>query len=175
MIKLNSLEEMMQEHCSRIYWGVDNIEENIMFIVKQLPKLEIVKSVECESRSLLSEYVGALIFLRSEAMELGEKFSWFIFDPMAERLKLEDQNAKDIMSVVANTLNEQVEKFHNFLKILEEKEGQGEINSGVIVLFFESGVNILREREEIINSLNFLFNNYKKYEYEIKSKNTKSN
>ena len=175
MIKLNSLEEMMQEHCSRIYWGIDNIEENIMFIVKELPQQEMLENIEEESRSLLGEYIGALTFLRSEAMELGEKFAWFIFDPGMERLNLKEQNTEEIISAIANILNEQTTKFHNFLQILEEKEKLEEINGGTIVLFFESGTNILREKEEIINSLNFLANNYERYQYEINSKNTTSN
>jgi len=175
MIKLNSLEEMMQEHCSRIYWGIDNIEENIMFIVSKIPEQEMSLETEKESRAMLSEYFGVLTFLRSEAMELGEEFAWFIFDPGRERLNLKEQNMENIMATIANVLNEQATKFHNFLQILEKKEKLEEINGGTIVLFFESGGNILREKGEIINSLNFLSNNYKRYQYEIDSKNTTSN
>lgn len=165
----------MQEHCSRIYWGIDNIEENIMFIVKELSKQAMIENTEEESRSLLSEYIGSLTFLRSEAMELGEKFAWFIVDPGMERLNLKEQNTEEIISAIANILNEQTTKFHNFLQIIEEKEKLEEINGGTIVLFFESGTNILREKEEIMNSLNFLANNYERYQYEINSKNTTSN
>ena len=165
----------MQEHCSRIYWGIDNIEENIMFIVSKLPIQKMSAETEEESRSVLSEYLGALTFLRSEAMELGEKLAWFIFDPGMERLKLEEQNTEDIINAIANILNEQATKFHNFLQILEKKEKIKEINGGTIVLFFETGANILREKGEIINSLNFLSNNYERYQYEINSKNSKSN
>lgn len=165
----------MQEHCSRIYWGIDNIEENIMFIVKELPNQEMFEHTEEKSRSLLSEYIGALTFLRSEAMELGEKFAWFILDPGVERLQLAEQNTEYIISTINNILQEQVTKFHNFLQILDKKEKLEEINGLTIILFFESGANILREKEEIINSLNFLANNYERYQYEINSKNTKSN
>lgn len=165
----------MQEHCSRIYWGVDNIEENIMFIVSKMSEQEMSLETEKESRAMLSEYLDALTFLRSEAMELGEKFAWFIFDPGVERLQLKEQNTEDIMAAIANILNEQATKFHNFLQILNEKEKFKEVNSGTIVLFFESGANILREKGEIINSLNFLNQNYERYQYEINSKNSKSN
>ena len=40
MIKMNNMAERMREHCSRIYWEVDDIEENIMFMIKELPNLE---------------------------------------------------------------------------------------------------------------------------------------
>jgi hypothetical protein len=108
-------------------------------------------------------------------MELGEKFAWFILDPGLERLQLEEQNTEDIMSTINNILQEQATKFHNFLQVLNEKKKLEEINGLTIIQFFESGANILREKEEIMNSLNFLANNYERYQYEINTKNTKSN
>ncbi len=175
MIKLNSIEEMMQEHCSRIYWEIDDIDENVMFMVAKINEQNLSADLEKMARNLLADFIGATTILRSAAIELGEKFAWFMFDPGVERIKLPELDTGDIAQLISDLLNEQAVKFNDFIKVLEKKRKNKEIDSGMIVLFCESGGNIMRDKGEVINSLRFLANNYNKYQYEINSKNTTSN
>lgn len=175
MKKLNNLEEMMQEHCSRIYWNIDDIEENVMFMAAKLNEQDISNDLEKQARDLLGRLIDATTILRSAALDLGEKFAWFMFDPGVERIKLPELDTGDIAQLISDLLNEQAVKFNDFIKVLEKKRKNKEIDSGMIVLFCESGGNIMRDKGEVINSLRFLANNYNKYQYEINSRNTTSN
>ena len=175
MIKLNSLEEMMQEHCSRIYWEIDDIDENVMFMVTKINEQNLSADLERMTRDLLADFIKATTILRSAALDLGEKFAWFMFDPGVERIKLPELETGDIVQLISDLLNEQTVKFNDFIKVLEKKRENNEIDGGMIVLFYESGGNILRDKGEVVNSLRFFANNYERYQYEINSKNTKSN
>lgn len=165
MIKMNNMAERMREHCSRIYWEVDDIEENIMFMIKELPNLNISGELLSQTEDLLGGYINATILLRSEALELAEKFYLFIIDPGVERIKLPEQEVGEILQIISDNLNDQSIKFNNFVKILETAQ-KDTVTEGLLVLSHESGANILRDKGEIINSLNFLFNNYERYQYE---------
>lgn len=175
MIKLNSLEEMMQEHCSRIYWEIDDIDENVMFMAAKINEQNLSADLEKLARDLLGEFVGATTILRSAALELGEKFAWFMFDPGRERVKIPELETGNIVQMISDILNEQAVKFNDFIEVLEKKRKNNEINGSMIVLFCESGGNILRNKGEVVNSLRFIANNYERYQYEINSKNTTSN
>lgn len=165
MIKMNNMAERMREHCSRIYWEVDDIEENIMFMIKELPNLNISGELLSQTEDLLGGYINATILLRSEALELAEKFYLFIIDPGVERIKLPEQEVGEILQIISDNLNDQSIKFNNFVKILETAQ-KDTVTEGLLVLSHESGANMLRDKGEIINSLNFLFNNYERYQYE---------
>lgn len=162
---MNNMAERMREHCSRIYWEVDDIEENIMFMIKELPNLNISGELLSQTEDLLGGYINATILLRSEALELAKKFYLFIIDPGVERIKLPEQEVGEILQIISDNLNDQSIKFNNFVKILETAQ-KDTVTEGLLVLSHESGANILRDKGEIINSLNFLFNNYERYQYE---------
>lgn len=155
----------MREHCSRIYWEVDDIEENIMFMIKELPNLNVSSELLSQTRDLLGAYINATILLRSEALDLAEKFYLFIIDPGVERIKLPEQEVEEILQMISDNLNDQSVKFDNFIKMLEttDKDTAAE---GLLILSHESGANMLRDKGEVINSLRFLFNNYERYQYE---------
>ena len=175
MNKQNSLEEMMQEHCSRIYWSIDDIDENVMFMAAKLNEQDISESLETQARNLLGDLVGATTILRSASLDLSEKFALFILDPGRERVEIPEKETGDLVQMINDILNDQAVKFNNFIKVIDKNYKNKEINGGMIVLFCESGGNIIRDKEEVVNSLRFLANNYKRYQYEINSKNTTSN
>ena len=175
MKKLNSLEEMMQEHCSRIYWNIDDIEENVMFMAAKLNEQNISEDLEKQARDLLGYFLGATAFLRSASLDLAEKFGLFIVDSGATRYNIPKYNLGDSAQMISDLLNNQAVKFNEFIDVLTKKNENKEIDGGMIVLFCESGGNIMRDKGEVINSLRFLANNYNKYQYEINSKNTTSN
>lgn|GEM_PF-6926995 len=162
---MNNMAERMREHCSRIYWEVDDIEENIMFMIKELPNLNISSELLSQTKDLLGGYINATILLRSEALELAEKFYLFIIDPGVERIKLPEQEVEEILQIISDNLNDQSIKFNNFVKILETAQ-KDIVTEGLLVLSHESGANMLRDKGEIINSIRFLFNNYERYQYE---------
>lgn len=175
MNKQNSLEEMMQEHCSRVYWNIDDIDENVMFMAYKLNEQDISKDLEKQARDLLGELVGTVAILRSASLDLCERFTLFILDPGRERVKIPEYDTGDLVQMISDILNDQAVKLNNFIKILSKKYKAKKINGGMIVLFCESGSNIIRDKREVVNSLRFLANNYNKYQYEINSKNTTSN
>lgn len=163
---MNNIAERMRKHCSRIYWEIDDIEENLMFMIKELPNLNISSELLSKTKSLLSEYLSVIIHLRSEALELAEKFYLFIIDPGIERIQLPDQKVEKILQIISDNLNDQAIKFNDFIKMLEI------INNDIaaqdlLILSQESGANMLRDKGEITNSLRFLVNNYEIYQYEI--------
>ncbi|MDD2288313.1 MAG: hypothetical protein PHH52_00565 [Patescibacteria group bacterium] len=174
MRKLNNVEEMMQEHCSRIYWNIDDIEENVMFMAAKLNEQEISEDLEKQARHLLGKMVGATTILRSASLDLCEKFTLFIVDPEADRVEIPKYDTGDLVQMINDILNDHAIKFNEFINVLLEKDKAKEINGGMIVLFCESGGNIMRDRGEVINSLKFLAKNFNKYKYEINSKNSKS-
>lgn len=165
MIKMNNMAERMREHCSRIYWEIDDIEENIIFMIKELPNLNLSSKLLSQTRDLLGGYINATILLRSEALELAEKFYLFIIDPGVERIKLPEQEVEEILQIISDNLNDQSIKFDNFIKMLETTD-KDTANEGLLILSHESGANMLRDKGEVINSLRFLFNNYERYQYE---------
>lgn len=175
MKKLNSLEEMMQEHCSRIYWNIDDIEENVMFMATKLNDQDISDALEKQARDLLGGLIGSTTILRSAAMDLAERFTIFILDPGRERVEIPKYDTGDLVQMISDMLNDQAVKFNKFIDVLAKKNENKEIDGGMIVLFCESGGNIMRDKGEVVNSLRFLANNYNKYQYEINSKNTTSN
>jgi hypothetical protein len=165
MIKMNNMAERMREHCSRVYWEVDDIEENIMFMIKELPNLNVTSELLSQTEDLLGGYISATILLRSEALELAEKFYLFIIDPGVERIKLPEQEVEEILQIISDNLNDQSIKFDNFIKMLETMD-KDTTTEGLLILSHESGANMLRDKGEVINSLRFLFNNYERYQYE---------
>jgi len=175
MKKLNNLEEMMQEHCSRIYWNIDDIEENVMFMAAKINEQDISEDLEKQARDLLGGLISATIILRSAALDLAERFTIFILDPGRERVEIPKYDTGDLVQMINDMLNDQAVKFNKFIDVLSKKYKNKDINGGMIVLFCESGGNIMRDKGEVVNSLRFLAHNYKKYLYEINSKNTKSN
>ncbi len=166
---------MMQERCSRIYWNIDDIEENVMFMAAKLNEQSISEDLEKQARDLLGGLVGATIILRSAALDLAERFTIFILDPGQERVEIPKYDTGDLVQMINDILNDQAVKFNEFIDVLDKKYENKEIDGGMIVLFCESGGNIMRDRGEVINSLRFLASNYNKYQYEINSKNTTSN
>lgn len=175
MKKLNSLEEMMQEHCSGIYWNIDDIEENVMFMAAKLNDQSISEDLERQARDVLGEFIGITTILRSASLDLAERFAIFIMDPGQDRVEIPKYDTGDLVQMISDNLNDQAIKFNEFIDALAKKYENKEIDGGMIVLFCESGGNIMKDKRDIVNSLRFLANNYKKYLYEINSKNTTSN
>lgn len=174
-LKLEGVEGKMQEHCFSIYWAIDDIEENLMFMVSEILEQNLSIDLEETARELLSQFLGATTFLRSDALELSEKFALFIFDPGRKRIQFPEQDTGDIVQTISDVLNEQAVKLDYFIRSLIKKNDNNEITDKTIVLFCESGGNILNDKRSIVKSLRFLANNYNKYQYEINSKNTTSN
>ena len=175
MKKQTSLEEKMQKHCFQIYWKINDIEENVMFMAAKLNDQSISEDLERQARDVLGGFVGITTILRSASLDLAERFALFIMDPGQDRVEIPKYDTGDLVQMISNNLNDQTIKFNKFIDVLIKKNENKEIDGGMIVLFCESGGNIMRDKGEVINSLRFLANNYNKYQYEINSRNTTSN
>lgn len=175
MKKQKSLEEKMQKHCFQIYWKINDIEENVMFMAAKIGHQRISKKLERQARDILGEFIGITTVLRSVSLDLAEKFTIFIIDPGQDRVEIPKYDTGDLVQMISDNLNDQVVKLDKFINVLSRKHEKKEIDGGMIVLFCESGANIMKDKKEIVNSLRFLAHNYKKYLYEIHKKNTNGN
>ena len=175
MKKQTSLEEKMQKHCFQIYWKINDIEENVMFMAAKLNDQSISEDLERQARDVLGGFVGITTILRSASLDLAERFAIFIMDPGQDRVEIPKYDAGDLVQMISDNLNDQAIKFNEVIDALAKKYENKEIDGGMIFLFCESGGNIMKDKRDIVNSLRFLAHNYKKYLYEINSKNTTSN
>ncbi len=175
MKKQTSLEEKMQKHCFQIYWKINDIEENVMFMAAKLNDQSISEDLERQARDVLGGFVGITTILRSASLDLAERFAIFIMDPGQDRVEIPKYDTSDLVQMISDNLNDQAIQFNKFIDVLAKKYENKEIDGGMIVLFCESGGNIMRDKGDVINSLRFLANNYNKYQYEINSRNTTSN
>lgn len=175
MLKLNNMAERMREHCSRVYWEIDDINDNLEYMIEQLPVIHVSEPLKNRAENLLSEYHDKVIILRSEALELCEMFYLFIIDPEVLRVKLPEHGMRDILIIISDILDKQSTKFNDFINDLQKYDQDDTMINGLSILFCESGANMLRDKGEVYNSLNFIDNNYERYLYETNHENTTSN
>lgn len=174
MKKQTSLEEKMQKSCFQIYWEINDIEENVMFMVAKLNDQSISEDLERRARDVLGGFIDITTILRSASLDLAERFTLFIIDP-ENRVEIPKYDTGDLVQMISDNLNDKAVKFNKFIDVLAKKYENKEIDGGMIVLFCESGGNIMKDKRKIVNSLRFISHNYKQYLYEINSKNTTSN
>jgi len=175
MKKLNGLKEIMQEHCSRIYCNVDDIFDNVMFMAAKLNEQDISKELEMQARNLLGELIWSSTILINLSFDLGKKFDFYIVNLDREKVNLPEYEVKELIQILGNIVNEQFKKIDDFVRFIDKKYKNKEVNGLMTTLFYESGGNIDRCKTDIENSLKIIFYDYDKYEYEINNQNTTSN
>lgn len=170
---MKNIEKQMQKNSSVIYWQINDIDENLLYITKELPHLNLSREALKEINDIIGEYFRSIDFIRSQSLEICEEFAVFILDPDVTRLKVEEEDIKTRIGEINVVLQDQTSKLNNFISSIADREK--EIPEPAPILFYESGTNILKSKESILKASLFIIKNLNKYQYEIKSKNTTSN
>ena len=163
----------MQKNSSAIYWQINNIDENLLYIAKELHSLNLSRGVLGEINGILKEYFRSIDFVRNQSLEVCEEFAVFIIDPSVERFKVKKEDVKTRIERINDVLQDQASKLNDFISSIAGRES--EISTPAPILFYESGINMLKNKENILTASLFIIKNLKKYKYEINSKNSTSN
>ncbi|MFA5131265.1 MAG: hypothetical protein WC467_02460 [Patescibacteria group bacterium] len=169
---MKNIENKMKEKSSEIYWQINEICDNLLYMAKELPRLSLAPKALMEINAIIGEYFRGIDFIRSQALEVCEEFALFIFDPGVTRYKVANEHIGIRLGRITGVLSDQSSHLNAFITSMVSRPE--EINGAAPVLFYESGGNMLRNKKNIINAANFIINHLSEYEYEIKSKNTKS-
>lgn len=169
---MENIEKQIQENSFTIYWQINEIEENLLYIAKELPRLQLSGKVLKEINAIIGEYFQAIDFIRSQSLEVCEEFGVITIDPTIIRLEVKKEDIKTRLGRINAVLQDQSDKLNDFISSIKDREN--EISFPAPTLFYESGTNMLNNKKNILKASVFVAKNLMKYQYEINSKNTTS-
>lgn len=135
--------EIFTEPVSKVYQALDEMADNIVYIRRELPSLEMSDEIRAAMTGMCNDFDSALYDVRKEVRTLEDKLGMHPggepFDP-----NVTNPDPKVTLSLMRTWLQREMEALHGIVTKLQAVAEREPTTGIVFVLVAESGANILQ-------------------------------